>query len=195
MSKAEEIERLEELRRSGTLTDEEFETAKAEVLDGRPAAGDGLGLGGTIDKIVTDENQWAMMIHFSQLLGYIVPVLGLVVPIVLWQVKKDTSRSIDQHGRVVTNWIITEVIFLFISVAASFILIGVPMLMALAVVMIVFPIMGGIKANKGELWPYPMSFVFFPLELADEPPSADVASDEPGGEAYQDEQQDGDRAD
>jgi hypothetical protein len=76
--------------------------------------------------------------------------------------------------------------------------------LAVSVIAIVFSIMGGIKASKGELWPYPMSFVFFPLEPVGEPPSADVAvdvspsadlpSDELGGEAYQEDRQYGDSA-
>ena len=41
------------------------------------------------------------------------------------------------------------------------------MLIALGVVGIVFPVIGGLKAQKGELWPYPMSYPFFPVETDD----------------------------
>ena len=55
MSTTEELEQLEELRRAGTLSDEEFETAKANLLNERPASGDGLGLGETIDKLTDSD--------------------------------------------------------------------------------------------------------------------------------------------
>jgi uncharacterized protein len=39
--------------------------------------------------------------------------------------------------------------------------IGLPMLLTLIVVAIVFPIIGAIKANDGEVWKYPLSIPFF----------------------------------
>ena len=99
MNMADELERLEELRRAGTLSDDEFETAKANLLSEKPPTGDGLGLGEAIDKFASNEKQLAMILHLSQLLGFVVPVAGYAVPIVLWQLKKDTSHNIDQHGR------------------------------------------------------------------------------------------------
>jgi len=33
-------------------------------------------------------NQWAMFLHFSILAGWIIPIGGLIVPILLWQLKK-----------------------------------------------------------------------------------------------------------
>jgi uncharacterized Tic20 family protein len=32
-----------------------------------------------------ETNQWAMFIHFSILAGWVVPIGGLIVPIILWQ--------------------------------------------------------------------------------------------------------------
>lgn len=37
-------------------------------------------------------------------------------------------------------------------------------LLAVAILGIVFPIMGGIKASNGELWKYPMSIPFFSVD-------------------------------
>jgi len=33
-----------------------------------------------------ETNQWAMFIHFSILAGWVVPLAGLIVPILLWQI-------------------------------------------------------------------------------------------------------------
>ena len=160
MSLVEDLERLEALRREGTLSDEEFQSAKSKLINEDSPTG---GLGGALDNLSSDVNQWAMMIHLSQLFGFVVPVAGLVVPIILWQLKKETSETVDQHGRVVTNWIITEVVLGFCSVILVYLLIGIPLLLGLAVVGVVFPVIGGIKANNGELWPYPMTINFLPV--------------------------------
>jgi uncharacterized protein len=38
-----------------------------------------------------------------------------------------------------------------------FVFIGIPLLLMLAALCVIFPIIGGIKANNGELWKYPLS--------------------------------------
>ena len=43
-------------------------------------------------------------------------------------------------------------------------MIGIPLVMALAVAAIALPIIGGIRANNGEAWPYPLSIRFFSLD-------------------------------
>jgi hypothetical protein len=42
----------------------------------------------------------------------------------------------------------------------SLVVIGIPLLLAVLVLTIVFPIIGGVKANNGELWRYPLSIQF-----------------------------------
>jgi uncharacterized Tic20 family protein len=104
--------------------------------------------------------QWALFLHLSQLAGYIIPMAGLIVPIVIWQVKKTEMPGLDAHGKVVTNWIISALIYAAVSIILMFVLIGVPLLIAVAILGVIFPIIGGIKASNGEVWPYPLTIKF-----------------------------------
>ena len=104
---------------------------------------------------------WAMFLHFSLLAGFVVPMAGLVTPIIIWQIQKNKLPGIDEHGKVVANWLISLIIYGVVSGLLTFILIGFPMLIVLVVVSIIFPIIGGIKANDGQLWKYPLSIQFF----------------------------------
>jgi len=104
---------------------------------------------------------WAMFLHFSLLAGFVVPIAGLVAPIIIWQVQKNNLPGIDEHGKVVVNWLISAIIYGVVSGLLTVILIGIPMLIVLVVVSIIFPIIGGIKANDGQLWKYPLSIQFF----------------------------------
>ncbi len=104
---------------------------------------------------------WAMFLHFSLLAGFVVPMAGLVTPIIIWQIQKNKLPGIDEHGKVVANWLILLIIYGVVSGLLTFILIGFPMLIVLVVVSIIFPIIGGIKANDGQLWKYPLSIQFF----------------------------------
>ena len=104
--------------------------------------------------------QWAMFLHFSLLAGFIVPILGLIVPIIIWQLKKTDLPEIDAHGKVVVNWIISAIIYGIVCFLFIHFFIGFPLLFILAALWIIFPIIGGIKANNGELWKYPLSIQF-----------------------------------
>jgi uncharacterized Tic20 family protein len=104
--------------------------------------------------------QWAMFLHFSLLAGFIVPLAGLVTPIIIWQLKKNDLPELDAHGKVVVNWLISSLIYGVIGAILTIVFIGVIILFALGIVAIVFPIVGGIKANNGELWKYPFSIQF-----------------------------------
>ena len=104
---------------------------------------------------------WAMFLHFSLLAGYVAPIAGLIAPIIIWQVQKDKLPGIDEHGKVVVNWLISLILYLILSALLLFIFIGIPMLIVLIVATIIFPIIGGIKANDGQLWKYPLSIPFF----------------------------------
>lgn len=107
-----------------------------------------------------ETRQWAMFLHFSLLAGYVIPLAGFVAPILIWQIKKADLPAIDEHGKVVINWMISGVIYIAICYFLFLVLIGIPLMMILALVAIIFPIVGGIKASKGELWVYPFSIPF-----------------------------------
>ena len=101
-----------------------------------------------------------MILHFSQLAGFVVPFAGLVVPILIWQIKKEEMPEIDEHGKIVVNWIISELIYFVISTILIFLVVGIFLVIALGIIGIIFPIIGGIKANEGKAWKYPLSFKF-----------------------------------
>jgi uncharacterized protein len=155
MSIADEIGKLNELKQSGAINEEEYQKAKEAILGENQPGFDAA------DDMETDANQWGMFIHLSQFCGYIVPLAGLIVPIMLWQMKKNESDIIDQHGRIVLNWIITEFILAIVFVLLIFVVIGIPLLIVLGAIGIIFPIVGAVKANNGEIWPYPCSIKFF----------------------------------
>src|SRR5262249_11468845 len=115
-----------------------------------------------LDPVAAEQQtrQWAMFLHLSLLAGFVVPLAGLVLPIVIWQLKKTELPELDVHGKIVVNWIISMIIYGFVSAILILVLIGIPLLIAVGIVGIVFPIIGGIKANNGEVWKYPLSIPF-----------------------------------
>ncbi|MBX7055570.1 MAG: DUF4870 domain-containing protein [Pyrinomonadaceae bacterium] len=107
-----------------------------------------------------EQRQMGMWLHLSQLANVILFPVGIIVPIVLWQTQKDKIPGLDAHGKMVVNWMISSVIYAVVSVVLMFVLIGFLTILAVGIMGIVFPIIGGMKANNGELWEYPLTIKF-----------------------------------
>lgn len=107
-----------------------------------------------------DERQMGLFLHLSQLANVIFFPLGIIAPILLWQLNKEKMPALDAHGKMVANWMISSTIYAIVSAILIFVLVGIFLLLALAVVAVVFPIVGAVKANNGELWEYPLTIKF-----------------------------------
>ncbi len=105
--------------------------------------------------------QWAMFLHLSQLLGWLVPLAGLVVPIVLWQVKRAEMPALDAHGKAVTNWIVSSLIYGVGFGLLAIVLIGIPFVLALLLASLILPVLGALKANEGQVMNYPLAIPIF----------------------------------
>lgn len=104
---------------------------------------------------------WGLALHLSQLANFLVPLAGIIAPIVIWQVKKGDLPVIDAHGKAVVNWMLSAIIYSALCFVLVFVLVGIPMLMVLGLLAIIFPIIGAVKASNGEVWKYPLSIPFF----------------------------------
>ena len=107
-----------------------------------------------------DTRQWSMFLHFSMLANCVLPIAGIIAPIVIWQIKKEDLPAIDVHGKNAVNWIISAAIYSIVSGLLVFFVVGFFLLLALGICSVVFPIIAGIKANNGIVWKYPLTYDF-----------------------------------
>lgn len=107
---------------------------------------------------------YLLLMHLSQFAGYVIPMAGLVLPIVMWATNKDQSKDIDDHGKVILNWLFSALIYFALCFVLTFILVGVLGFIVLGICGLVFAIIGAIKANDGILWKYPLSIQFFKVD-------------------------------
>ena len=157
--KYDKLEKLNKLRDQGIVTEEEFQLEKNNILsDGsevKPVRNGPKPYWGL------EENVFCMLIHLSQLANFVVPFSGVILPIVMWATEKENSAKVDAHGRIVFNWLISSTIYFICSAILVLLGIGILMLIALGIASVIFTILGGIKANEGKIWKYPMSIRFF----------------------------------
>jgi len=107
-----------------------------------------------------EEKQMGMFIHLSSLVYAFFYPIGAALPIILWQTQKDQMPALDAHGKNATNWIISSFIYMAVSIPLMFVLIGFLIAPVVWLLMVIFPIIAGIKANNGELWEYPLTIKF-----------------------------------
>jgi len=106
-------------------------------------------------------NTFCMLMHLSQLAGFIIPIAGLVLPILMWATNKDQSSKVDMQGKNILNWMITLIIASIIGGILTFIFIGFLVLIVIGIASIVFAILGAIKSNEGKMYQYPFAIEFF----------------------------------
>lgn len=162
MNLPDELEKLNALHGSGALSDDEFKKAKDALLAKHQPAGQKIKQ--SIDDISSDDATWGLLIHVTQFCGYILPLAGWLVPLLLWVMKRKESRIIDLHGKVVINWLISELIYGIVFGFLCIIVIGIPFVIILGILMVIYPIIGAVKAGSGEVWPYPGSIRFLSLD-------------------------------
>src|SRR4026209_816780 len=69
-----------------------------------------------------DEKQMGLFLHLSGLAFALVFPLGIVLPIILWQTQRDKIAALDDHGKMVTNWMISATIYGAVSFVLMFVL-------------------------------------------------------------------------
>ena len=103
---------------------------------------------------------WAVGLHLSQYCGFVAFYLGFIAPILIWQLKKEEYPSLDVHGKIVTNWVISFFVYSSISIVLCFFVIGFFLLPIVLLLGVVYPLIGAIKASQGEVWRYPLTIDF-----------------------------------
>lgn len=103
---------------------------------------------------------YLMAMHLSQLAGFIIPLGGLILPLVMWLTNKEHNRDIDDHGKVIVNWVLSAIIYSLVCFVLTFILVGIFAFIVLGICALVFAVVGAIKAHDGVLWEYPVTIKF-----------------------------------
>jgi uncharacterized Tic20 family protein len=108
-------------------------------------------------KGLTDSDRnFSIAMHLSPLAGFaFFPFI--FTPIILWAVRKDQSAFNDDHGREMTNALISFVLY---HLAAVITVIGIVALPVLYVIAVVNMIRGAVAAGRGEYFRYPMTIRF-----------------------------------
>lgn len=120
---------------------------------GEPQLGMGPPVAGQQPMTPDDEKLWSMLGHVGTV------VLHFIAPVIVYFVFKDRSAFVKEHARRSLNWMIVAIGY---NVALS-IVIGILSLVGIGFLLtplywlpMVFSVIAGVKAYKGEMYKYPI---------------------------------------
>ena len=102
-----------------------------------------------------EARQWALFVHLSALLGFIIPFGNLVGPLIIWQLKKDMDPFVDDQGKEALNFQITVALLMLVCLLLALVVIGLLLMWVVGVGALVLTIIAAIKANEGRAYRYP----------------------------------------
>jgi uncharacterized protein len=97
---------------------------------------------------------WVVFCHLGGL-------LTILIPLIIWLLKKMESPFIDEQGREIVNYQISALIYGMVLGVMMITVIGIPVavlgMTALGIISLVSMIRGAIKASNGEGFLYPIN--------------------------------------
>jgi uncharacterized Tic20 family protein len=106
------------------------------------------------------ERNWAMFCHLAAFAGFFVPFGGVIGPLVIWLSKRDESTWINENGKASLNFQLSMLLYMVLVVPLCLIIIGIPLLIILGTLKIIFIVIASVKASKGEEFRYPLAIPF-----------------------------------
>lgn len=122
----------------------------------------------TVNGISSDERMWATIGHLSALSGWLTGFIGNIAgPLIVWLVKKDSMPFAANQSKEALNfnisWLLWGLILTAITVPLIFLVVGfllIPVLIVYPAVWTIFCIVGGLRANEGRPYRYPLTVRF-----------------------------------
>lgn len=106
-----------------------------------------------------EERNWVVFCNLGGLIT--VSFLSLIIPLVIWLLKKNQSAFIEEQGKEIVNYQVSLSIYFLICAVVAMTVIGmviaVPAMFVLFVLNVIFVIKGAISASNGEKYLYPMN--------------------------------------
>ena len=104
-----------------------------------------------------EEKTWGLFAHLSALAGFIIPFGNIVGPLIVWLIKKDQMPFVNDQGKESLNFQILISVLLVVSIALMCVVVGFFTTPIIAIVAIIFEIVGAVQAQKGIAYRYPFN--------------------------------------
>jgi uncharacterized Tic20 family protein len=108
----------------------------------------------------TEERNFAMFCHLGGLAMFVLPFGNIILPLILWSLRKDQSTLVDREGKKAINFQISMTIYFMVSMILVFIFVGIFLLLILGLLNVIFTIVAAVKTANQEPYDYLLSITF-----------------------------------
>ncbi len=109
------------------------------------------------DAITADERTWGMLAHLSALAGLVVPLGNVIGPLIVWLARRERSPFVAGQAREALNFNITVAFGAVVCYGLTWLLVGIPLFVALALYWLGMTIVAAIKASEGVRYRHPVA--------------------------------------
>jgi uncharacterized Tic20 family protein len=109
-------------------------------------------------EVKSDDKTMGMLCHLLALSGYFVPFGNFIGPLVIWLIKKDSSRFVDYHGKESLNFQINLLVYVLVSIPLFFCVVGIFTLIGALIYGLIIVIVASVSAYNGQWYRYPYIF-------------------------------------
>jgi uncharacterized Tic20 family protein len=121
-----------------------------------PAASPAGGTGVEYD-VSDEEKTWGVLTHVSALSGLVVPFGNVIGPLVVWLLKKDESRFVDENGTQALNFQITWTVLIFVSLLTVVVGVGLLLVPVLGLAWLILVVIATVRASERVVYDYPLT--------------------------------------
>jgi uncharacterized Tic20 family protein len=103
-----------------------------------------------------DIRMWTLLAHGSAFIGAFFG-LAFMGPLVVWLIRRDVDQISGLHAKEALNFNLSVLVYGVVSFVAVFVIIGIPMLLALGIFWVVNVVRAMIAVSSGQTFVYPLT--------------------------------------
>lgn len=111
-------------------------------------------------EVSSDDRTWGILVHATAFVGFVVPFGNIIAPLLIWAIKKEDSRFVDENGKQAINFQITWTILLIGALISVILVVGLLLLPLLLLAWIILVCLAIIRASEEEVYEYPLTIEF-----------------------------------
>lgn len=111
-------------------------------------------------EVSSDDRTWGILVHATAFVGFVVPFGNIIAPLLIWAIKKEDSRFVDENGKQAINFQITWTILLIGALISVILVVGILLLPILLLTWIILVCLAILRASEEEVYEYPLTIEF-----------------------------------
>jgi uncharacterized protein len=106
----------------------------------------------------TNDRLWSVLCHLSYFFGF--ALLSFLFPLVVYLVTRTDSPFVTHHAKEALNFHLSILLYAVCCIPLLFLVIGIPLLIAVGLTGLVCSIVAAVKASEGVYYQYPITIRF-----------------------------------